>query len=458
MRAKTPVSFRAVTGFARVIPAVLSGLLVSVSCVAPASAQCVISSVPCPPTPPATPVYRPAPVYRPYYNPQPRGPSQEEIEQQRLNAQYDQTWSQAMSAFNNKNYALALQLYRAAQQLRDGPQVRGNIALIMGLMAWSSDIRVALRDFQERQGYLEQLGDDIPEKAQLEQSNEQLIDTLTKAIAAQDKAAQDARDRVAAGQQATRDVAALRAAATQRVAAAQAAQSAAAAAADDRVRAFLAGGGPSSLGTNKPGLVAPTASGGAFGIVANPSNPYLGSAAPPVQPVGAASAQLVGAASSGREAAVAPSPEDTKRWAECQFDTVGCGAAAAQPIAFPKSDPVGHAAALALQEKLNADPEYKRVTEDRDRAQAVATAAQQQLDTLTAAQQAETDPTKRQELQIQIHDATDQLKTAQSQIRTDDIKREERKKKIMDVYEIEGPGAAAQTGNPAASTATPGEK
>jgi chromosome segregation ATPase len=130
--------------------------------------------------------------------------------------------------------------------------------------------------------------------------------------------------------------------------------------------------------------------------------------------------QLKNAAGSSEQAAdeISKNPnaiEAAKKDSSCQFDTLKCGKTKAPPdVAIPSAKEV-------VSEKVAKDPEYQKLNAMRTSAQKTAAKAQDRLDKLTIQQQSESDPAKRQQLQISIYHATNDLKTATSTIRTTEI-------------------------------------
>src|ERR1700732_4441690 len=71
-----------------------------------------------------------------YYSRQPSGPSQEEIEEQQKQAQYNQFYDREIAAQNGEDYQNALSFALLRQQLIDGPNVRKKIIWLNSMIAW----------------------------------------------------------------------------------------------------------------------------------------------------------------------------------------------------------------------------------------------------------------------------------------------------------------------------------
>jgi len=225
------------------------------------------------------------------------------------NARYDNVWSSAQAAFSNHDYQGALQLYRQAQSLRDGPNVRASINVVLANLALETgDKRAALAYLQAAEPIAQ---------------NPLTIQQLQAQIAAEDQAKRDTAARASAGPKADAEVAAARAKANQAAAAASARAATAAARADARAVAFSDGGHH---------LSGPWAPGADLERQRAAAGPLRTQTAK----LDSASAQLVSANGSGQDALAAATPEEMKANADCVLSAAPCRAA--KPIAFNKPE------------------------------------------------------------------------------------------------------------------------
>ena len=149
--------------------------------------------------------------------------------------------------------------------------------------------------------------------------------------------------------------------------------------------------------------------------------------------------QLRHAAGSSHDA-TSMANEPAKERSNCQFDTKSCGSTMAVPKA-PETPPAIPAAVLN-------DPRYKGLGGQLALEQRSASRLQAEVDRLKAKQDKETDPLKRQQLQIDLYHAQNSLETEQSRMRVTDIKMKDRMKVVMDVpYIRAAPGTGGAPGS-----------
>jgi hypothetical protein len=139
------------------------------------------------------------------------------------------------------------------------------------------------------------------------------------------------------------------------------------------------------------------------------------------------------AASTSIKGANATSDEDAAKWAGKIFDRGG-GDRADEDDA-PKISLSSPTAASDLSSRVDkvlaSDKDYQALVAHRAQAVQDASNAQRQLEALKAKQQSETDPTKRQQNQIQISNVTTQLGAAKTSVATDEIKQDDITRRVI---------------------------
>lgn len=190
-----------------------------------------------------------------------------------------------------------------------------------------------------------------------------------------------------------------------------------------------------------------------FGTSSNPAHPGL-QALPPAGPGPGTNAmdQLKAMAGTSNTAAHAGTDEAASHSASATPDRgegnpgdapiiVGASTPSAKPVLSPE-----------VQQKLAKDADYQRLDSDRAQANQAASSAQQRLNTLQTQIQSESDPIKKQQLQIQVSDTTQQLETAKSQVRTDEIQQNDIVVKYEQGAPIILPAKPASGAQPGAAT------
>ena len=110
----------------------------------------------------------------------------------------------------------------------------------------------------------------------------------------------------------------------------------------------------------------------------------------------------------------------------------GGGFAGAAPEIKPPPTPP---AAPVVPERVARDPEYRRLTANRDRDQRVAARDRSRVNELLA-KKAHATGTDLQNIEVELANASNQLSAAQNKVSTDDVQRANREKQIENVYEV----------------------